>query len=144
MKRKEELGLMEAWLENEREMEPLLEKLMPLMKKRLELEKALPSLVALRDPLSTGLPVPKKTTFPQVIGPPPSKNTILVDTGEPLRGDPPRQVPKMEEFQRIVDKRTKANKRKRENEKKRVKNAKVHLGKASPEKSEEKNLEEEF
>ena len=114
----EDLELVQAWLENEKELRPLLEKMAPLLKRRAELEEKLPRLVHLRSP-SEILPSEASSYSAPAASPPASSASILVDTGKPMIGLPPRPVPEFEKFQKMVEKKKLQNRKKHEKDKKR-------------------------
>lgn len=126
----EELDLVQSWLENEKELRPLLEKLRPLLEERARLEEKDPRLLLLRSSKKELLP----SEFEHILAPapPPSSSsaTVLRDTGAPIVGLPSRPVPDMEKFQKMVQKKRVQNRKKHEKEKKKRAEAK---GKKVPE-----------
>lgn len=116
----EELELVQAWLENEKELRPLLEKMLPLLKRRAELEEKLPRLVFLRSPQEL-LPAEAATIVSPPPPPPAPSSTILRDTGKPVEGLPPRPVPDFAKFEKMVEKKKVQNRKKHEKDKERRK-----------------------
>ena len=123
--RSEDLGVMEEWLANEKELRPLLEKMAPLLEKRRALEEKLPSLAYLRDQKEV---LPREATssssnssFP---APPPDRTVMLLDNRTPLVGLPPRNLPSKEQLERLAEKKRKANRKKHLKEKEKMKEAK--------------------
>lgn len=115
----EELGLLEEWLENEKKLRPLLEQMRPFLEKRLELEGKVPLLASLRNPKEL-LPAEALSSSTSSIPPLDSRPvTMLLDNRLPLQGEPARPVPTMVEYNRLVEKRKKANRKKHEKEKKK-------------------------
>jgi len=120
----EELDLVQAWLENERELRPLLEKMLPLLEKRVEYEKKDPRLVALRSSKKELLPSEAASIVSAPLSSASSLSTILLDSSSSIPGLPPRPVPDMEKFQKMVEKRKAVNRKKHEKEKKKKEEAK--------------------
>jgi len=115
----EDLDLVQAWLENEKELRPLLEKMLPLLEKRMELEAKDPRLVQLRSSKKELLPIEAKKIVSPSSPASPSSSTLLLDNSSPIRGLPARPVPDMEKFQKMVEKRKVQNRKKHEKEKKK-------------------------
>lgn len=122
----EDLQLVKEWTSNEEELRPLLEKILPLLRKREELENKLPGLRALR---SKGELLPSEAGASSAPPPPPPapSSSILLDTGEHLEGLPPRPVPDLEKFQKMVEKKKAQNRKKHLKEKERQKAGKLAL-----------------
>lgn len=119
----DDLKLLEEWLANEKELRPLLDQMRPLLDKRRDLEDRDPRLVALRSPKEL-LPAEALLLQPSFSSSSASSSSIsstsiLKDTGAPLVGLPPRAVPDIEKFQKMVDKKKAQNRKKHEKEKKK-------------------------
>jgi hypothetical protein len=115
----EQLELYEKWLANEREILPLVEKLLPLLDTRHSLEAKDPRLGLLRDRRTyPGEPAPPKMSSVELLGLRPT--TLMVGTGEPLVGLPDRQLPTQDRALKAMTKAAK-NKKKHEKEKARKK-----------------------
>lgn len=116
----EQLDLYAEWLENEREILPLLAKLKPLLEKRHALEKADPRLGLLRDSRELpGEPAPPKLQgSAELLGVRPT--TLLVGSHEPLVGQPDRPIPGKDGALKAMTKAAR-NRKKHEKEKARKK-----------------------
>jgi hypothetical protein len=110
---KKDFQAMKEWIANEEEIAKILPHIKPLLEKREQFEKANPELKLVREP-NVGL----EKGFSKITSPPtPDKTTILRDSGSPIPGEPPRNVPSLEGFRRRI-------KRRREKERKLLKEAK--------------------
>jgi hypothetical protein len=116
----EHLDLYAEWLENEREILPLVEKLKPLLEKRHALEAKDPRLGALRDERSVpGEPAPPKLRgSAELLGNRPT--TLMAGSHEPLVGLPDRPVPSEGQALKALTKAAK-NRKKHQKEKARKK-----------------------
>lgn len=115
----EELELMQEWLENEKELRPLLEKMLPLLERRVELETKDPRLVLLRSSKKELLPIEASSVVSPSRPLPSSSSTFLLDTSAPIQGLPARPVPDFEKFQKMVERKKVQNRKKHEKEKKK-------------------------
>jgi len=118
------LALYKEWLANEEQILALLQQLEPLLAKRHAFEEKDPRLGLLRDDRvapGEGAPPPLKTSA-QLLNLRPA--TLLRDTGGPVQGLPDRQVPTIEEFQKLVDKKKAKNRKTHEKQKAKRKQSK--------------------
>lgn len=115
----ERLELYAEWLENEKELLPLLEKIRPLLERRHELEAKDPKLGLLREDRT----LPGETPPPKVVGADlvvARAATMFAGTREALVGDAERLVPSAEAAMKKLTRAAK-NKKKHEKEKARKK-----------------------
>lgn len=135
----EELGLVEKWLANEKELRPLLEKMLPLLEARRELEEKLPTLALLRDQKEVlpreAPPSSSISSFPPI---PPERAVMLLDNRTSIPGNAPRRLPTPKQLEKIAEKKRKANRKKHLKEKEKVKEAKKRK-----KEEEQKEMEEE-
>lgn len=125
----EHLDLYAEWLDNEREILPLVEKLKPLLEKRHALEAKDPRLGLLRDDRSVpGEPAPPKPAYgsAELLGVRPT--TLMAGTHVPLVGLPDRPMPTEGAALKAMTKAAK-NRKKHEKEKARKKAKKVNEAK---------------
>jgi len=119
----ERLELYTAWLENEKELMPLLEKIRPLLEKRHLLEEQDPKLGLLReDRTLPGEAPPPKLVGADLLGA--RAATKFVGTNVSLVGEPDRPVPSRESAEHKLAKAAR-NKRKHEKEKAKRKEKKA-------------------
>lgn len=126
----ENLSLYKDWLSNEEEILAVLKTLEPLLAKRHAFEEKDPRLGLLRDDrVAPGEPAPPPLpTSAQLLNLRPT--TLLLGSHAPLQGLPDRQVPTIEEFQKLV-------------EKKKAKNRKTHEKQKAKRKQSKKSVEED-
>jgi len=124
------LALYKEWLSNEEEIAALLLQLEPLLARRHSFEEKDPRLGLLRDnrvvPGETA--PPPLPTSAQLLHLRPT--TLMKGSGAPLQGLPAREVPTIEEFQKLV-------------EKKKLKNRKTHEKQKAKRKQSKKSVEED-
>jgi hypothetical protein len=114
----ENLALYKDWLDNEEKIAPLILQLKPLLEIRHAIEAKDPRLGLMRDDRT----VPGEVAPPQLSSAALLKlrpTTQLVGSHEPLKGDPSRSVPSMEDFERLIAKRKAKNKKTHERQKKK-------------------------
>lgn len=124
------LALYKDWLANEEAIAGLLATLKPLLERRHAFEEKDPRLGLLRDDrVAPGETAPPPLpTSAQLLNLRPT--TLLKGSGAPLQGLPDRQVPTIEEFQKLV-------------EKKKAKNRKTHEKQKAKRKQSKKSVEED-
>jgi len=113
----EKLALYEEWLSNEKKIAELLLTLQPLLENRHQMEEKDPRLGLLRDDRVAPGEAPPPKTSADLLGVRPT--TMMLGSGEPLRGDPHRPVPTMEDFQRLVEKKRAKNKKTHDRQKRK-------------------------